>query len=59
MARRKRSSKAIEKAERRAAGLASIDPALDLGHGLTLGAYRVTIDETQGKLEAYSQLPPT
>jgi len=39
MARPKRSSKSVKFAETRIASLASIDPALDLGNGMTLAAY--------------------
>ncbi|MFS0516651.1 hypothetical protein ACEYW6_18310, partial [Nostoc sp. UIC 10607] len=36
MARRKRTSQVLEKAARRAAGINSIDPNLNVGNGLTL-----------------------
>ena len=37
MSRRKRTSLALQKAERRASAMDSIEPDLDLGNGLTLG----------------------
>ena len=54
MARRKRSSIAVDSAEPRAAALESIDPALDLGGGLTLVAYKAAITGTNAKLSAYN-----
>ncbi len=56
MARLKSSSTVIEKAQTRLASLSSIDPALDLGSGLTLAAYRAAIQDAQAKLEAYNNL---
>ena len=44
----------MEKAETRAASLASIDPALDLGNGLTLAAYQAAIETTHEKLASYN-----
>lgn len=54
MARRKRSSPAVDSAETRAAALESIDPGLDLGNGLTLAAYKASITATNAKLAAYN-----
>lgn len=54
MARRKRSSPAVDHAETRAAALESIDPALDLGSGLTLAAYKASITTTNTQLAAYN-----
>lgn len=54
MAYKKRASPVLEKAAKRLAGLASIDPALDLGGGLTLQAYRQQVESLQAKLEAYN-----
>ncbi len=56
MARLKSSSPAIEKAQTRLASLSSIDPALDLGSGLTLAAYRAAVQDAQAKLDAYNAL---
>ena len=52
----KKTSKIIESANTRAASLASIDPALDLGNGLTLGGYKGSITTAQSELDAYNQL---
>ena len=54
MARRKRTSDSIARAETRAAGLNSIDPKLDLGNGLTLDGYRKTIADAKSALEKYN-----
>lgn len=54
MARRKRSSTTLEKAQRRIASLKSINTQLDLGNGLTIEAYTNLIEETREKLEAYN-----
>ncbi|MBI5480184.1 MAG: hypothetical protein HY906_15060 [Deltaproteobacteria bacterium] len=55
MARQKRSSKALEGANRRATGLASIDPNLDLGGGLTLASYQTAIGDTKTKVDTYNE----
>jgi hypothetical protein len=54
MARRKRSSRILDKAQRRIAGLKSIDLALNLGNGLTIQSFLTLIEETRQKLEAYN-----
>lgn len=54
MARRKRTSQVLEKAVRRAAGMSSIDPALDLGSGLTLPSFSTLIETMQAKENAYN-----
>lgn len=54
MPRRKRSSDTLERAERRMAGLRSIQHSLDLGNGLTLEAYFQVIETTRRKLAAYN-----
>jgi len=41
MARRKKSSQALEKAERRIAAMQSVAEVIDFGNGLTLNAYAV------------------
>ena len=56
MARKKRTSPPIEKADERAAALTSISPTLDLGNGLTLVAYEAAIADGQTKLDAYNTL---
>lgn len=50
----KRSSKVLEKAERRMSSLISIDTALDLGSGLTLQTYSSNIEIVRQKLAAYN-----
>jgi hypothetical protein len=59
MSRRKRSSKVLDKAQRRIAGLKSIDPSLNLGGGLTVEALSALIEETRLKLEAYNTVLST
>ncbi|TLD69548.1 hypothetical protein FEM03_16440 [Phragmitibacter flavus] len=55
MARLKKlNSESILKANGRAAGLSSIDAALDLGNGQTLVAYNAKIQETIQKQTAYN-----
>lgn len=54
MARPKRKSPITEAASARADSLESIDPALDLGTGLTLGSYRSAIAAVFVKLSAYN-----
>ncbi len=56
MARQKKASTDIEKAQQRLAALTSIDPALDLGNGLTLTKYRAQVTAAQGKQDAYNAL---
>lgn len=43
-------------AEPRLAALKSIDPKLDLGHGLTIEAYETKITALRKKVEAYNTL---
>lgn len=52
----KRSSKVLEKAERRMSSLISIDTALDLGSGLTLQTYSSNIETVRQKLAAYNTI---
>jgi hypothetical protein len=54
MARRKRTSQVLEKAVRRAAGMSSIDPALDLGNGLTLPAFSTLIETMRSRENDYN-----
>lgn len=50
-----RGSAELDKAQRRLAGLKSIDPDLDLGYGLTIGAYTQLIDTIQGEIARHNQ----
>ena len=54
MARQKRTSKVLEKAVRRAAGINSIDPNLDLGSGLTLTAFSTLIETMRTRENTYN-----
>ncbi len=56
MARRKKQSATLNKAQKRLAGLKSIDPKVDLGNGLTVAAYEKEITEFRQKVEAYNTL---
>lgn len=55
MGRARRTSKILEKAQIRSAGLKAITPAPDLGVGLTIAAFDASIGDTQTKLEEYNQ----
>ncbi|HYH84264.1 MAG TPA: hypothetical protein VEX60_02210 [Pyrinomonadaceae bacterium] len=55
MGRRKRSSKIIEQANTRLNGLKAIDPALDLGGGLSVVELEKAVDALRAKLDAYNQ----
>ncbi|MBW4570182.1 MAG: hypothetical protein KME31_19770 [Tolypothrix carrinoi HA7290-LM1] len=54
MSRRKRSSPVLQKAVRRAAGMSSIDPNLDVGNGLTLPAFSTLIETMRTQENAYN-----
>ena len=54
MARRKRTSQSIERAQQRADGLASIGPDLELGKNLSLKAFQTEIDAVITKLSDYN-----
>lgn len=56
MAYKRRSSQVIADAQERATNLKTIDPALDLGGGLTVMAFEADIAVTQTALEAYNTL---
>ncbi len=56
MSLKTRGSEALNKAQRRLALLKSIDNNLDLGHGLTVDAYTLKIEESRAKLEAHNIL---
>jgi hypothetical protein len=55
MARAKRTSQTLEKAEHRCAGLKSISETLDLGDGLTLENYLLLIDGLRSQLATYNE----
>ena len=54
MARRKRNSSVLERANRRIESLQSISVELDFGQGLTIQAYTMTINDLRSKLAAYN-----
>ncbi|MFM7424182.1 MAG: hypothetical protein ACKO7W_04155 [Elainella sp.] len=54
MPRRKRSSRVLEKADKRAAALMSIAPDLDLGNDLTLASYLEQIGSLRDQLTLYN-----
>jgi hypothetical protein len=54
MARRKRNSSILERAERRIESLQSINQELDFGPGVTIGAYNTKISDLRSKLAAYN-----
>ena len=55
MASKKRKSVTIERARKRLSGIESIDPALDLGNGLTVKNYRDQIEGLETKLDGYNK----
>lgn len=59
MARRKRTSRELEKAKRREAAVLSIDPNFDLGNGLTQTAYNSAIAAVEAENSAYNTLLST
>lgn len=54
MARRKRNSSILERAERRVESLQSINKQLDFGGGVTMEAYTTQISNLRFKLAAYN-----
>jgi hypothetical protein len=54
MARQKRKSDAVARAQKRAAALAAIDPKLDLGNGLTLDAYNTAVTAHEDDVDKYN-----
>lgn len=54
MARRKKVSRVLEKAQQREASLRSIGSQLDLGNGLTLNAYSSRLRDLQSQLSTYN-----
>ena len=59
MARLKRSSRTLEKALRRIAGMRSISPTLEFGNGLNLTDYDSRIQTLQTQLSTYNTLLST
>ena len=59
MARQKRSSRILEKAQLRLDGLQSIDEALNLGAGRTAQNYDKAIEALRDKLSAYNKVLAT
>ena len=58
MARKKRNSAILQKAEGRASGLRQISPTLDLGPGLTLAELEAKISQFRTKQQRYNDLLP-
>jgi hypothetical protein len=56
MARRKRSSLTLERSERRAAGMRSIQADLDLGNGMTVEAYTAAVEAMRNTQNNYNTL---
>ena len=56
MSRRKRTSILLEKAERRAAAMQSIDDKLDLGHGMTLEVFKASLENLRQRQNSYNTL---
>ena len=54
MPRPKRSSKVLDKAERRVAAIKSISATLDLGNGHTVDSFNTAIEATRNKLSDYN-----
>ncbi|MCC5613805.1 hypothetical protein LC605_01655 [Nostoc sp. CHAB 5836] len=54
MARKKRNSRMLDKAEIRLASIKSISPTLDVGEGLTVQDYTQKIESLRKSLEAYN-----
>ena len=56
MAFKKTTSPAVNISRIRLAALSAIDPALDLGNGLTLAMYQAFVQDIQGRLDTYNAL---
>jgi hypothetical protein len=54
-----RGSSTLDKAQRRLASIKSIDENLDLGHGLTVGAYAQTIEALRNAIATHNTLVST
>ena len=59
MGRRKKSSATLDKAEKRLAGLKSIAPKLDLGHGMSTDWYEKEVTKLRKAIENYNTLLST
>ncbi|MBW4484514.1 MAG: hypothetical protein KME14_18430 [Tildeniella torsiva UHER 1998/13D] len=59
MARAKRTSTGLQKAERRAAAMGAIKPNLDLGNGMTLASFWADIDNMRDRQNKYNELLST
>lgn len=59
MARAKRTSTALQKAERRASGMGSIATNLDLGNGMTLTSFWADIDDMRDRQKKYNEILST
>jgi hypothetical protein len=59
MARAKRTSTILQKAERRAAAMGSIKPNLDMGNGMTLESFWADIDDVRDLQKKYNELLST
>ncbi|MBE9111132.1 hypothetical protein IQ273_17135 [Nodosilinea sp. LEGE 07298] len=59
MARAKRTSTRLQKAERRAAGMGSIKPNLDMGNGMTLNEFWAAIDDMRDRQKKYNEILST
>ncbi len=55
MARQKRSSRVLDKAQRRSAGMQSIDDKLDMGPGMTMQLYNQNIENLRTQINAYNK----
>ncbi|MEH1970938.1 hypothetical protein [Nostoc sp.] len=54
MARQKRNSRALDKAEVRLASIKSISQSLDVGEGLTVKDYTIKIESLRKSIESYN-----
>ncbi|NJL84998.1 MAG: hypothetical protein HC886_01910 [Leptolyngbyaceae cyanobacterium SM1_1_3] len=59
MARAKRTSTVLQRAERRASGMDSIDANLDLGNSMTLESFWADIDDLRDQQKKYNALLST
>lgn len=55
MGRTRRTSKILDKARVRSAGIRSVSPTLDLGNGLNVTAFEAAISTVQARLAAYNE----
>lgn len=56
MARKKRSSQVVVKAERRAASMAAISSDLNLGHGMSVQEFNNSIERVRERIATYNRL---